>query len=85
MAAIGKVTCSACGAEGADVNEGKGGTLSIACRAADCKALTMVKNPSAVAKLRARLEAARTSPAPSSSSRIVEAGKDIDDFLRGGK
>ena len=85
MAAIGKVTCSACGADGADVNEGKGGTLSIACRASDCKALTMVKNPSAVAKLRARLDAAKSSPAPSSAAGLRDAGKDIDDFLRGGK
>lgn len=83
MAAIGKVACSACGDPGAEVNEGKGGTLSIACRAADCKALTMVKNPSAVAKLRARLAASSSSSSSPASSNARTAGKDLEDFIAG--
>lgn len=51
---IGTVTCSACGG-GAEVREGKGGTLFIQCLASDCRSGTMVKRPDAVNKLRARL------------------------------
>lgn len=78
---LGQVSCGACGGT-AHVNEGKGGTLSIACQASDCKALTMVKNPSAVAKLRARL-AASSSSSSSSSNSSPAAGELVDQLLGG--
>ena len=71
---IGKVTCGACGGE-AHVREGKGGTLSVACQAADCKTTAFVKSPSAVAKLRARLAGTSSSGAPD-----ADAGKKKPSF-----
>jgi hypothetical protein len=78
MAKIGEIKCTACDGV-AHVSEGKGGTLSIACKAEGCKAQTMVKSPNAVAKLRARLAG---SAAPESSSSPAAPGASLADFLK---
>lgn len=60
---IGSIKCTACDG-GAEVREGKGGTLFIQCLAENCRSGTMVKRPNAVSALRARLAAQPGGPAP---------------------
>jgi len=50
---IGELPCNTCVGGTMNVNEAKGGTLSLGCT--KCKAQTMVKSPDAVAALRKRL------------------------------
>lgn len=80
---IGTVSCGACGG-GAEVREGKGGTLFIQCLDDSCRSGTMVKRPSAVAKLRARLAGEKPPAAAPGAPAAASAKKDsFADFVNG--
>jgi len=85
MAQIGTTHCSACDFQRARVNEGKNGTLSIAC--SECGTTAFVKSPAAVGKLRARLGGGDAAPAAKPAPRPKPApdapeDDDGDDFGR---
>lgn len=81
---IGRTKCSACDG-GAEVREGKGGTLFIQCLADDCRAGTMVKRPDAVAKLRARLSGQQqpAAPAAAGAAAAPKGGGSFAEFVSG--
>ncbi len=86
---IGTSRCSACDG-GAEVREGKGGTLFIQCLGEDCRSGTMVKRPNAVAALRARLAgqgkpAAGAAGAAAADSPAGAAKGDFAKFVDGGE